>query len=70
MDADTTLQILRDIIAGNDHKHSASDRSEALRIFLADVTHNSSTRTAGDFSLSTCPPHHSQPRTKALRLLP
>jgi hypothetical protein len=32
MDADTTLQILRDIIAGNDHKHSASDRSEALRI--------------------------------------
>ena len=52
MDADTTLQILRDIIAGNDHKHSASDRSEALRIFLADVAeaaHNSSNNNGGRF---------------------
>jgi hypothetical protein len=52
MDADTTLQILRDIIAGNDHKHSASDRSEALKIFLADVadaTRNSANTNGGRF---------------------
>jgi hypothetical protein len=37
MDADTTLEILKDVIAGNEHKHTASDRDEALRIFLADL---------------------------------
>ena len=37
MDADTTLEILKDIIADNEHKHSAADRHDALRIFLADL---------------------------------
>jgi hypothetical protein len=52
MDTDTTLEILRDIIAGDEHKHNASDRSEALRIFLADVAdtaRNSANAGSGRF---------------------
>jgi hypothetical protein len=45
MDADTKLEILKDIIAGNEHKHSASDRHLAD---LADTARNSSKLLAGD----------------------
>jgi hypothetical protein len=58
MDADTTIQILKDIIVGNEHKHSASDRDEALRIFLTDLAgaaRNSSNADSRQFILGKPP---------------
>jgi hypothetical protein len=49
MDADTTIEMLKDIISGNEHKHSAADKDQALKIFLADLakTARNSSKAAG-----------------------
>lgn len=65
MDADTTLEILKDVIAGNEHKHTASDRDEALRIFspISPTTaRNSSGADSGQFI--PCEPPASSPSSR------